>query len=836
MIARHLRGTKVAGISDRELKAWGGAVHSLAQIEGAVRSLDGVIVLLEFAGYEVESVAFAISRNNATHTNANAVVLDLPWLSLIRGVKHAWPEQPPGAPRGRVGLWVRPRRARLPDDLWLDGCSVELRQELSLFADLGIGLDFSPTTDGWLTLPVELEGWAADLTRACELACSKLSDILGERLYVLAAGESLTKPGCGLLALLDPEGWQLGDPMLQGHVFALPRGSGARTLADAVFAQFAADPARFLLQDTAVAPLTVLERLGLDDEMDDPPALWAEMIDDLGGIDGSPGALGELRPEYGDLLSWTHMILWLHEIGVLDGLSAIAAAQPVLLGPAVAYGGYVLRRNDNDAAFRWGGRVAGVEDPRPAAGEYGYVRQLQLDLHAVGILLHTSTNGNFDVLTEMALREFEIAARFTQVARPLAGAAADAVLPQDTLEAVPLPASSRLTGPILGALEPAVRAALRQWLAAGWRHPVVLYAVRRGQAPLVNLWRWDAVKAMGAQVWAWDRSGQYDQSDVGVSRQPPYFVGRYSNRYHGGPASILHDVPKLWGEVALTPERLVGPKIEQTPEAERGTDPTWSTYRVVAAVGHVEMIEQFDALNAYDAGVISLGLYHWILAGGDAGGELGALFALLRERDPEAFEAVMGRFGVRPAKMWAEDGMYDEAAHTYGSELTMRRADGLWDPVRTTSGTDDEKQWFRGWCWFYRLQMACRTSEPLRRIMWDMGRLRVRDLLATPWPKTELSLGEIFTSERLVAMLLRWHVNLPGKLVGKDGVRGRLLARGLPPGEPTTWGTAEEEILAANILASVTFDPNLTTTVTEVFHNSTLSHGHKSFYPDWSGL
>ncbi|MBK7828395.1 hypothetical protein [Nannocystis sp.] len=292
------------------------------------------------------------------------------------------------------------------------------------------------------------------------------------------------------------------------------------------------------------------------------------------------------------------------------------------------------------------------------------------------------------------------------------------------------------------------------------------------------------------------------------------------------------DSGDLWAEVALTPETLVGPRMAQVPAAARVTDPTWSTYRVLAAVGGVEMINQFDALNAYDYGVISLGLFHWILGGGKGKGELGALLALLRARDPTAFESVMGRFGLRPTRQWGDPLMFDEALGTYNCELEMRRADGLWDVVSTTKSAD-EKQWFRGWCWFYRLQMACRTNEPLRRVMWEMGRLRIRNILALRWPDQDVTFAQIFTSERLVAMILRWHVNRPADLQNPES---RLITRGLPAGSPANWSDAEDAVLEANIVAASESYDQLKTSIDEVRDNETLAHAHESFYPDWSGL
>jgi hypothetical protein len=825
LIAWHLRGATLTGATGK----WGGSLSSRAQVEGALWSIDGLIVLLELAGYTIDFAAFAVATTNVTHRNADAVVLHLPALTLSRGIERSWPALPDDAPRGRFGLWVQPRQERLPGGLWLDGCMVNLHQELARFAEIGVGIDFSPTTDGWLTLPVaRTNGWVSGLTNICDKTMALLSTILGDCVAALGDGEAPTRPGCGLLALLDPAGWQCGDPAQPATLRDFPRTGAGHQLAADVFAQFTDDPAIFLLQEVAFPLLTANERLGALDSEDSPAARWAALIHDIGGIDGSPGNIGELRPEFGDLLSWTHMLLWAHELGALDALSAIAAAQSVLRGPVNPYGDYVLRRGDSDRQARWGGQTANADDPRPDAGQYGFVRQLQIDLQAVGIRLAAAPNGEFDVLTELALREYEIAARFTHAARRRADAGA-AILPEDTLEQVEIPVLSRLTGPILGTLEPEVAVALRQWVAADWCHPVVLYAVRRGRVTLVNLWRSDEVKA--GRVWAWDCSGQYS---VSAAHELPHFVGRWSSAYTGGPATIEDDAKSgdLWAEVALTPETLVGPGMAQVPPAARVTDPTWSTYRVLAAVGGVEMINQFDALNAYDPGVISIGLFHWILGGGKGGGELGALLALLRARDLAAFESVMGRFGLRPTREWGDPLMFDKGLGTYNCSLEMRRADGLWDMVTTTKSAN-EKQWFRGWCWFYRLQMACRTNEPLRRVMWEMGRLRIRDMLALRWPGRDVTFAELFTSERLVAMILRWHVNRPADLQNPES---RLVTHGLPAGSPANWSGAEDAVLEANIVAASESYDQLKKSIAVVRDNETLAHAHKSFYPDWSGL
>jgi hypothetical protein len=48
-----------------------------------------------------------------------------------------------------------------------------------------------------------------------------------------------------------------------------------------------------------------------------------------------------------------------------------------------------------------------------------------------------------------------------------------------------------------------------------------------------------------------------------------------------------------------------------------------------------------------------------------------------------------------------------------------------------SSGNANENTYCKGWHWFYRFQMACRTAKYLRKAMWDFTRFRIRDILET---------------------------------------------------------------------------------------------------------
>lgn len=85
--------------------------------------------------------------------------------------------------------------------------------------------------------------------------------------------------------------------------------------------------------------------------------------------------------------------------------------------------------------------------------------------------------------------------------------------------------------------------------------------------------------------------------------------------------------------------------------------------------------------------------------------------------------------------------------------------------------------------------MAGRTVEEFGHAMWDMARMRIRDLLAVPWPDTRAdvprsgpgpnadpaTIGEAFTSEQATGMALRLHIRAPGYAISGTSAGGAVL-------------------------------------------------------------
>ncbi|MFF8883888.1 peptidoglycan-binding protein [Streptomyces flaveolus] len=288
-----------------------------------------------------------------------------------------------------------------------------------------------------------------------------------------------------------------------------------------------------------------------------------------------------------------------------------------------------------------------------------------------------------------------------------------------------------------------------------------------------------------------------------------------------------------------------------------------STFKVIRSVAEVEAYGFFDVLNCYDSAFISGGLYHWTAGPtrvpsstfpvanpvptaddsplwplrpvqdtwGVRGGELWSLLALLKSRYPEAFRHYFSAYGIDVQHAWHTNAIWDGSNRVYASTATQE-TEGA---PAVMPATVREFNRFRGWHWGYRLAMAFRVEPDFRRAMWDLGRQRLFDVLRLRWPDRgaapaqgnfELDdvgagagarrplVSEVFTSEKAIAMILRWHVNRPGDMV--TGRRaGEMLRQALQwarrppaPGAPaanllqpvTAWGDAEEARLLEGLI------------------------------------
>jgi hypothetical protein len=509
-----------------------------------------------------------------------------------------------------------------------------------------------------------------------------------------------------------------------------------------------------------------------------------------------------------------------------------AAAAPALGMDAedlpARYGGYMLQRGDDDARQIWGGRRRGAGDTQPAAGQTGFVMKLQEELRELGFLVVGTPDGRFRWPTEWAMREFQHEADSRWLAQEQAPSANPPPRYVDRLAQVQTPSSQLTPSIVCGWLSANDAARIDLWLANRWRCPVVIEAwrsadldasgqPRAGRQPREqNIWRHTEPAQQAWRVLARDFSRRYDVTALGRGADDMRVLGYRETAQKGGPQSVPpHHV---WPEAEITPLSMTGRAIGSLTAEEL------STFKVVRAFSETECEGYLDSLNCWDNVILSAGPGHWPIGeahwsaaqpGWPEGGELGGFLAYLRRHYPEAYFRLTD-LAIQPAKMWdpSDARFFSRSQRRYHSRLQWRRP--AHDSAFETVPLDPEDMsYFKSWRWVYRFQMAARTDAQYRRAMWDYARIRVRDVLATPWgaglqvgtgsAARPATIGDVFRSERNVAMVVRWHIRFPAHVVsgGHAGAKMRdvLAAAGIAA-DPTTWGDVEETRLTNAIMAA----------------------------------
>jgi hypothetical protein len=543
------------------------------------------------------------------------------------------------------------------------------------------------------------------------------------------------------------------------------------------------------------------------------------------------------------------------------------------------YGDHALRRGDRDQSGTQAAIYGGT--PQPAvANPPTFVKQLQRNLKTLGFALVGNDDGSFGRQVEWAVREFQIYAGMPKLAREKDEPAGPPPYSR-RLEQVKNP--RRYTGPVSGVVNEDTRDLISLWVRKRYRCPVVIEAweMRAGQphhvyvqaagtsppvvpGPKDNMWLHDEIDSTTPRVLVRDLSGYYElpaghtpdfsppHDDLRVLGDWVRFDAHFNGPHSEPPAHT-------WSEAELLPESL----IEEGLTLDRLSPTQLSSFRVVRAVSEVECNAYFDSLNAFDNAFVSLGPCHWTLGivfpSTLEEGELCGFLAYLRHADPDAFERAVERFGVRVDEDWVDSSGVPNGQplfkgdRKYAGWVAQHDDNGNW--VRLPLAEPDGDR-FKTWHWYYRWAMAGRTIPGFRRRMWHMARVRLRDILSTPWGTTgvgglpnlpdgtPITIGHVFTSEKATALLLRWHIRYPSRAVEGvgDGTQRaaqtmrRVFANAGLTGNPTTWGNVEEQALIDAIMDFPNWPPpaptaDFRTTMTQV-HNWPIwnaAHNPKRF-------
>lgn len=205
-----------------------------------------------------------------------------------------------------------------------------------------------------------------------------------------------------------------------------------------------------------------------------------------------------------------------------------------------------------------------------------------------------------------------------------------------------------------------------------------------------------------------------------------------------------------------------------------------STFKVVRVAAHFECLGMFDTLNAYDDVTMSFGPCHWTLARSAGNGdgnekrEMPAFLAYFKYKYPDSYDHAFGRFGLSPKNTWplamdTNQLKYDDYITIQGETKDVL----LCGELQSKSLRQQENTYCKTWHSYYRFQMACRTSDELKRAMWDFTRIRIQDILDYSFELRNglgiesMSIGDFISSEQSVAMLLRWHIFRPAHIKDK---------------------------------------------------------------------
>jgi len=443
-------------------------------------------------------------------------------------------------------------------------------------------------------------------------------------------------------------------------------------------------------------------------------------------------------------------------------------------------------------------------DLRRGSSRHDLVQRLQLDLIALGFNGIDKADGVFGRLTYWAVRDFQAYAAMEHVAFV---ANPDSSVYADQLGRVAT-GTSRYRGPVSGVVDQATRAALETWVSSKWRCPVVIEAwtmsgSNRASLVAENIWRHDQLASTSPRMFVIDLSDHFGHP-AGTSIGDRVALGDFQKYLQwSGPRSVppTHTVPD--GEIL--PDSLIGKPLGTLSPEEL------STYKVVRAVSEVECIGFYDSVNAYDNAFVSAGPCHWTLGivspGGNVSeGELCGFLAYLEHAHADDHDRLLGRFGVAIDEKWMDatgkptgKALFNPDSRKFAGWVALVDESGQ---ARRLVEREEDGNFFKSWHWFYRFVAAGRQLDGYRRAMWTMARMRLRDIAAAPIDAT-LAIGDVFTSERARAILLRWHIRFPGHIVsgGKAGFAvsqayaAARLRLPLWPANPREWDEEHESVL-----------------------------------------
>jgi hypothetical protein len=284
----------------------------------------------------------------------------------------------------------------------------------------------------------------------------------------------------------------------------------------------------------------------------------------------------------------------------------------------------------------------------------------------------------------------------------------------------------------------------------------------------------------------------------------PIVLAYYDKAYDGGPCVTAGRHTWNSSYVEIRPDTLIG---KGGNDGVGLSDKELSTFKVIRTVSHFECYAFFDCINAYDDVTISFGPCHWTAqscmgeeTNATGGRELPAFLAYMKFVYPDNYQAFFGNFGLFTKSEWPI--ALSGGVNTYNDKFMMQ-TEGANQYLYGNGGRLKENKYLKSWHWFYRFIMATRISTYLHRAMWHFTRIRIGDILEHACEYTDgkdtktKKVSQYATSEKAVAMLLRYHIRFPGNLftVLKEIMKD-LISKYPDPGNDKIEKAREDEMIS----------------------------------------
>lgn len=388
---------------------------------------------------------------------------------------------------------------------------------------------------------------------------------------------------------------------------------------------------------------------------------------------------------------------------------------------------------------------------------------------------------------EMMLREFQLCA----ASRWSATAIDPTTVPEqlalrDFRDLKQIANTDAYAGQISGWANRRTRALIGRWTAARLRNPLLMPAFHKTSivdgiptgdpiSDAYDVWNRQQVSDINARVYA----ANFLRDDLPGGRigfAELESVGKYHKYEPGGPGPLVPpDFLILVAGAEITPQSLglAAPADLIAALANPQTaDPHLlaeaSSFRVVRAVSEVESLGYLDVINAYDHAGISLAPFHWAMASTETnpsgtcelGGFAAALAAL--ERIHPGID-LFRTFGMAPVGR----GVHERNTGKFVAALGFLDDRGRARNMSEEGPTD----YMPSWRSVYRWVRVGRTDRNYGVGAWQMALKRLAAVFATPIKMSPLphdprhstderTIGTVFTSDLLIAELVRWHVKV----------------------------------------------------------------------------